>query len=196
MKRKASFPAPAERNKKRSAGIFILYKKGLPEDSPKETRRKISNENVEQSAPTICTGSSGLCRFCKEGCHSFLLINRTFRSSHSHRASDHLRLHCNNLFCNIRNVHKKSSLKPFLISIFYFTNFSGKIHYKNRKNDNSFKNNKKGGVAAPPDLSAVFQPIAPWQCLYFFPEPHGHKAFLDTFPQVDGSFGSISSDFV
>ena len=34
---------------------------------------------------------------------------------------------------------------------------------------------------------------APWQCLNFLPEPHGQGALRPTFPQVEGSFGSISS---
>lgn len=40
MKRKASFPAPAERNKKRSAGIFILYKKRAARRQPKGNKEK------------------------------------------------------------------------------------------------------------------------------------------------------------
>ena len=30
---------------------------------------------------------------------------------------------------------------------------------------------------------------APWQCLYFLPEPHGQSAFRCTLPQVEGSAG-------
>lgn len=34
----------------------------------------------------------------------------------------------------------------------------------------------------------------PWQCLYFFPDPHGQGALRDALRQVDGSFGSTASD--
>ena len=34
---------------------------------------------------------------------------------------------------------------------------------------------------------------APWQCLYFLPEPHGQGSLRPTRPQVEGSFGSRSS---
>ena len=33
---------------------------------------------------------------------------------------------------------------------------------------------------------------APWQCLYFLPEPQGHASLRPTLPHVDGSFGSRS----
>ena len=32
--------------------------------------------------------------------------------------------------------------------------------------------------------------IRPWQCLNFWPEPHGQGALRGTLPQVDGSAGS------